>query len=579
MREHEVPTHVQAEDKVLLGLTFPQIVAVTAVCAIGYGIYTYAPFDASEVRIAAGVVFALAGIAATAGRIGGRRLPLVAADLLRYRIGPRVFVGSAKELVRAENPEPPLADNDAFARLKKMIDKAYRAARGPWNRRRSGRRMPFRPKVWLRARRIRARAEDKRRLTTAADKPAKKRRLRFPRAFLVIAAVTAAALASPFAAVADGGEDDAEDGVIGWTSPEIDFQPPLHVPGRRVFVEKLEVTDNTATVGVRAAYGLELGVRAFRGSEDPVPVFHQATRLALGAAATFEMPIAGTHPSFVFSWKDDLGQSGAVAIEHDHLPHPLPAVEGELCDIRVRSLRWTPGAIDGVVESECVRNISESFELTSVTGHVDIEQEVVLDAVVEGISGTLAVDAGSSFERVPFLADGETVFRLPAGSAKELIELRIVADMLAELSVPVPPLVQLTHHPERIETVTGTVPVPCPGASEKVTKSFSIFQPDGTETQETVSSRISIPSREIEHEVSLPVVHPEHIKAEVVERAPERRRREEQIAAPAVIASDDPYAVLVVPPPPPPPDWGRHEPAARGRLGSWFDRLGWVWPW
>ena len=33
MREHEVPTHVQAEDKVLLGFTFPQIVALTAVCA------------------------------------------------------------------------------------------------------------------------------------------------------------------------------------------------------------------------------------------------------------------------------------------------------------------------------------------------------------------------------------------------------------------------------------------------------------------------------------------------------------------------------------------------------------------
>ena len=37
MREHEVPTHVQAEDRVLLGFTFPQVVAVMAVCAISYG--------------------------------------------------------------------------------------------------------------------------------------------------------------------------------------------------------------------------------------------------------------------------------------------------------------------------------------------------------------------------------------------------------------------------------------------------------------------------------------------------------------------------------------------------------------
>ena len=43
MREHEVPTHVQAEDKVLLGFTFPQIVALTAVCALSYGAYSYAP--------------------------------------------------------------------------------------------------------------------------------------------------------------------------------------------------------------------------------------------------------------------------------------------------------------------------------------------------------------------------------------------------------------------------------------------------------------------------------------------------------------------------------------------------------
>ena len=57
MREHEVPTHVQAEDRVLLGFTFPQIVAVTAVCAISYGAYRYAPVGPSEVRMALAVVF------------------------------------------------------------------------------------------------------------------------------------------------------------------------------------------------------------------------------------------------------------------------------------------------------------------------------------------------------------------------------------------------------------------------------------------------------------------------------------------------------------------------------------------
>ena len=578
MREHEVPTHVQAEDKVLLGLTFPQIVAVTAVCAIAYGIYTYAPFEPSEARIALAVVFGLTGIAATIGRFGGRRLPLVAADLLRYRIGPRLFVGPAKELVRAVNPEPPRAEGDALARLKKMIAEAAGAARKPRNRRRSGRRMPFRPKVWLRARRMRSRSEDKRLVTTPTDEPAKRRRFRFPRTFLVAAAVTALAFVSPVAATADGGEDDQQE-AVGWTSPEIDFQPPLHVPGRRVFVEKLEVTDDTAIVGVKAAHGLELGVRAYRGPDDLIPVFHQTVSMAVGAGATFHIPIAGAQPSFVFSWRDDMGQSGAVAIEHDRLPHPLPAAEGELCDIRVRSLKWTPGAVEGVVESECVQGIRESFELTAVTGHADVEQEVVLDADVEGISGTLAVDSGSSFERVPFIADGETVFRLPVASSRQLIELEFEADLLAELSVPVPPVVRLTHHPERTEIVTGTVPATCPGTSQNVSRSFRIFHSDGTVTNQTISRRLSIPSREIEHQASLPVMHPEHVKAEVVDRPPERRRREEQIVGAAVIASDDQYVELVVPPPLAPPERGRHEPVGRGRLGSWFDRLGWVWPW
>ena len=77
MREHEVPTHVQAEDKVLLGFTFPQIVALTAVCALSYGAYSYAPVGPAEARMAIAVVLGLAGVAAVVGKIGGRRLPLV----------------------------------------------------------------------------------------------------------------------------------------------------------------------------------------------------------------------------------------------------------------------------------------------------------------------------------------------------------------------------------------------------------------------------------------------------------------------------------------------------------------------
>ena len=106
MREHEVPTHVQAEDRVLLWFTFPQIVAMTAVSALAYGVYRYAPLGPSEVRMAAAVLFGLAGLAVVAGRIGGRRLPLVAADLLRFGLGARRYAGPPAQLVRSEPPAP-----------------------------------------------------------------------------------------------------------------------------------------------------------------------------------------------------------------------------------------------------------------------------------------------------------------------------------------------------------------------------------------------------------------------------------------------------------------------------------------
>ncbi len=127
MREHEVPTHVQAEDKVLLGFTFPQVVAVTAVCAISYGAYRYAPVGPSEVRMAIAVVLGLVGVAMTVGKIGGRRLPLVAADLLKYRLGARVYAGPVAQLVRAETPAPPHPVKSGPGPLSLM---AKRAGRG-----------------------------------------------------------------------------------------------------------------------------------------------------------------------------------------------------------------------------------------------------------------------------------------------------------------------------------------------------------------------------------------------------------------------------------------------------------------
>ena len=124
MREHEVPTHVQAEDRVLLGFTFPQVVAVMAVFALSYGAYHYAPVGPSEVRMALAVLFGLVGVAMTVGKIGGRRPPGAAADLLKYRLGARLYAGPPSQLARSEPPAPPQPVRTGPGPLSLMVRKA-----------------------------------------------------------------------------------------------------------------------------------------------------------------------------------------------------------------------------------------------------------------------------------------------------------------------------------------------------------------------------------------------------------------------------------------------------------------------
>ena len=84
----------------------------------------------------------------------------------------------------------------------------------------------------------------------------KEKRRKKPKGFLaVVAAVAlAAAVATvPQAALADGHEDG------GWSSDEIEFQPPEPVEGRRIFVERLlTVTGDRAAVTLRAATALDI---------------------------------------------------------------------------------------------------------------------------------------------------------------------------------------------------------------------------------------------------------------------------------------------------------------------------------
>ncbi len=579
MREHEVPTHVQAEDRVLLGFTFPQIVAVVAVCALSYGAYRYAPVGPSEVRMAIAVVFGLVGIAMVVGKVGGRRLPLVAADLLKYRLGARVYAGPVSQLVRAEAPAPPQPASKSgpgpFRLMAKSTKRVLRRLRSRRKRRgkskdRRGERRPFRPHGWFGKRRPKA---DPNRGVPGhkAETLESRRKPRTGWAPVVALALVAMAATVPQAVVLAQSPDDER-----WRD-EIDFEVTEPVEGRRIFVEALTVSGERAAVTLRAATDVDIRVRAFGGSEGRSLRFWGSATLAEGERIDYSLPLHGPTPSFTVSWEDGLGQAGALTVENDRIPYPLPEVEGELCDLRVVSLGWTPGAVSGVVESECVTRIDHPVELQTVAGHESVTETTVMDAGVTAITGAVAASTGASTGSVPFVPNGETSFRLPVPIGKAIHAVSVDVSLEASLSIPIPPLTVLTHHPERVEQVTRTVQLHRPGDSDSDSQTATAACEDGETASATATAYAHVPSATITREVTVDVLHPEHVKAETVEREPATGSREELLSLASGVGSDDPYAVLVLPEPEPEDPPAEQEPA--NGLRGWFDSLGWEWPW
>ena len=116
-----------------------------------------------------------------------------------------------------------------------------------------------------------------------------------------------------------------------------------------------------------------------------------------------------------------------------------------------------------------------------------------------------------------------------------------------------------------------------PGASDTATETITVTHDDDTTTEHTVTAYAHVPGRTVRKDVTLTIVHPEHVKAEVVEREPIDGLREESMSLASEIGGDDPYAPLAVPEPEPVDPPAEQSPA--GGLQSWFDLLGWEWPW
>ena len=574
MREHEVPTHVQAEDKVLLGFTFPQVVAVMAVFALSYGAYRYAPVGPSEVRMALAVLFGLVGVAMTVGKIGGRRPPGAAADLLKYRLGARRYAGQIAQLVRSEPPAPAHPVRSGPGPLSLM---AKRAGRGLGRlrkdrKRRKGKERRNGRMRWFGKRRGKDGGNQQSRDHRAETLETRRRKPRmgwFP--VVALAVLMAAVVAVPQSALADGHEDG------GWSSDEIEFQPPEPVPGRRIFVEVLTVSGDRAAVTLRAATALDIRVRAYGGPEGSWLRFWGSASLDDGERIDYSLPLHGPKPSFTVSWEDGLGQAGALTVNHEQIPYPLPAIDGELCDLRMTSLGWTPGAVSGVIESECEARVEELIELQTVAGHADVTETSLMDAQVTAVTGTVAAATGASHTSVAFVPNGETQFQLgvPVGAAIHTVTVDVSLE--ASLRIPIPPLTQLTHHPERVEQVTRTVHLHRPGDSDSDSETATATCEDGATASATATAYAYVPSATIAKQVTVDVLHKEHVKAETVERSPIARTRGETMSLASAIGSDDPFEVLVLPELEPEEPPAEQEPA--DGLRQWFDLLGWEWPW
>ncbi len=577
MREHEVPTHVQAEDKVLLWFTFPQIVAVTAVGALAYGIYSYAPIPSSEVRIGLAVLFALAGIVAIVGKVGGRRLPLVVADLLQYRLGGRTYAGTPAELARSDPPAP-MDENPGL--IQQMTEKTRhrlrRMRRGGGKRKGRERRNGRKPLRWLRSRR---KPRDR---GSGGGTHAAMRRVSLLGALMLLAltAVAASDPPTPTPEPTPGpGTPYPQTSPDRWRN-EIEYDPVEPVPGRRLYVERLSVFEEKATVTLRAAADVELQVQAFGGPEGRELHFYSSAAVDAGESIVFTLPLSGDAPSFTFAWVDATGQAGGVSIDSEQIPHPLPVAEGELCDVRVTEVRWSPGSLTGRVEADdCIKSVEHPIDLVLVNGEEHIAGPLVMNTRVTGVSGTATISSGEESTTVRLDPPGSALFRLPAPSGRTLHELGIEATLEAGLRGNAPPLVTLILIPEREETRLVPVKVLRPGTSKTVSETVTVRNKDGTTSSHEISARLTIPSEVITVVPRVLIKYEEYIAATVSPRGSAYGSKEETVELALAIGADAPYAPFVPPPreeePLPPVQTQLTDDESRGI----FDLFGWTWPW
>ena len=212
-----------------------------------------------------------------------------------------------------------------------------------------------------------------------------------------------------------------------------------------------------------------------------------------------------------------------------------------------------------------------------VAGHASVTETSLMDGQVTAVTGTVAAATGASQASVSFVPNGETSFRLPTGDGQAFHVVSVDVSLEASLRIPIPPLTVLTHHPERVEQVTRTVHLHRPGDSDSDSDTATATCEDGATASATATAYAYVPNATIAKQVTVDVLHKEHVKAETVERSPITRTRGETMSLASGVGSDDPFEALVLPEPEPEEPPAEQEPA--DGLRQWFDLLGWEWPW
>ena len=164
-----------------------------------------------------------------------------------------------------------------------------------------------------------------------------------------------------------------------------------------------------------------------------------------------------------------------------------------------------------------------------MAGHRSVTETTAMDAQVTAVTGTAAATTGASHTSVAFVPGGETSFRLPIGDGQAIHAVTLDVSLEASLRIPIPPLTQLTHHPERVEQVTKTVHLLRPGDSDSDSETATATCDDGATSSATATAYAYVPSTTIAKEVTVDVLHKEHVRAEVVERSPITRTRAESL--------------------------------------------------